>query len=226
MKRGLDREMETLKILILRMGAAVQRSLSQCLEAYLERDASLAEAVIRADDEINTIELEIDRDSLLALALGNPVAGDLRFILVVRRMNIDLERIGDQACNVARRAIYLGHRPPLPPFPPFLTLADCTERMFRTAMEAFAKKDTELARRVCEMDDEADRANVDLLKGVLRYMLEESPAIERGVQTIISARSLERICDLCTNIAENVIFMVEGINVKHPRILDKPSLRM
>jgi phosphate transport system protein len=215
MQRFFHEELEDLKILTLRMAAAAQRAVSKALEAFFERNSTLAEEVIDGDHEINSMELEIDRSSIRLLALEQPVARDLRFIVVTRRMNIDLERIADQAVSVARKAVYLSHRPPLPAFAPIQVLADQAEAMLKLSIQAFSKADVDLARQVVDMDDVADQKHVELLKAVIQYMLTESPSIERCLQIIFAARSLERIADLSTNIAENTIFLVEGVNVKH-----------
>jgi phosphate transport system protein len=183
--------------------------------SLLERDVALAKDVIERDQEINLLEVQVDRFILKLLALDQPMARDLRFIVGSQRISVDLERIGDQAVNIAERAVYLSGRPPLPPIPAMEQLADTAMDMLKVALSAFINQNVAQANDVCQMDDEADELNVEVLKKLMDYMINETPAIERSVQTIITARCLERVADHCTNIAESVIFIVRGVNIKH-----------
>lgn len=215
MESHFHQELGQLKMTILQMASLAERSVSKALTAFFRRDADLAQEVIEGDRAINLLEVDVDRISLRLLALDQPMAGDLRFIIGCMRIAVSLERIGDQAVNVAERALFLSTRPPLPPNPAMEQLAETALDMFQTVIRVFIDENTEEAREVCRMDDKADELNVTVLKTLLDYMVKEVPAVERSVQTIIAARCLERVADEATNIAESVIFITLGVNIKH-----------
>ncbi len=215
MDSRFHKELEELKMMILQMAALSERALEKSIRAILERDMQLADEVVGGDQEINMLEVNIDRQSLRLLALDQPMARDLRFIVGCMRIAVDLERTGDQAVNIAQRAQFLSSRPPLPPNPAMEQLGQIALDMFRTVIHAFVNENSEEAMEVCQMDDAADDMNVRVLKDLLEYMVEELPAVERSVQTIIAARCLERVADQATNIAESVIFINKGVNIKH-----------
>ena len=215
MESRFREELEQLKMMILQMAALADSALEKAMRALFERDAELANDVIEGDQQINLLEVDIDRYSLRLLALGQPLARDLRFIVGCMRISVDLERVADQAVNVAESALFLSSRPPLPHNSNLEQLAETATDMLRTAIAAFVLGNADEARDVCQMDDTADELNVAILRGLLDYMVGEVPAVERSVQTIIAARSLERVADQATNIAESVIFIVQGVNIKH-----------
>ncbi len=200
---------------ILQMAALTERALEKSVHALLRRDVQTAQEVIDGDREINLLEVAIDRHCLRLLALDQPMARDLRFIVGSMRICTDLERIADQAVNVAQRAQFLNNRPPLPPNPFIERLSETAIDMYKTVIGAFINENSDQATDVCQMDDTADEYNVKVLKSQLDYMVREVPAVERSVQTIIAARCLERIADGATNIAESVIFINKGVNIKH-----------
>lgn len=215
MKTHFHRQLDELKMTILEMASMTEKALEKALKAFRTRDAQLAQQVIEGDQEINQLEMAVDHLCLSLLALEQPVAKDLRFIIGAIRMSIDLERIGDQAVNIAQRTKSLSAKPPLPPVPELDGLADTAMDMLRVAISSFANRNISQAYDVCQMDDEADELNVAVLKKMIDLMVTESRSIERAVQTIIVARCLERVADQTTNIAECVIFMAEGVNIKH-----------
>jgi len=215
MESRFHQELEELRMMILQMAALTERALEKSIQAFLGRDMQLADEVIEGDQEINMLEVYVDRQSLRLLALDQPMARDLRFILGCMRIAVDLERVGDQAVNIAQRAQFLSTRPPLPPNPAMEQLGEVALDMFRTVIQAFVNDNSEQAREVCQMDDVADDLNVRILKDLLEYMTHETPAVERSVQTIITSRCLERVADQATNIAESVIFISKGVNIKH-----------
>ena len=215
MEKQFLSDLEKLKMLILEMSALTERAMDKAAHALLERDPVKAEDAMGGEKQINLLELEIDRFCLRLLALDQPFAGDLRFIVGCMKIAVDLERIGDQAENIAQRAQFLSSRPPLPPSPAMENLVETALEMLRDAIVAFNTRNVDLARKVCRMDDVADNLNVAVLKSLLDFMVKEVPAVERSVQTIIAARCLERVADQSTNIAESVIFIVDGINIKH-----------
>jgi len=215
MESRFHQELEDLKMTILQMAALTERALEKAIRALFERNIELANEVVDRDQEINLLEVDVDRHCLRLLALDQPMARDLRFIVGSMRIAVDLERIADQAVNVAQRAQFLSTRPPLPPNPAMEQLAETALDMLCTVMAAFVNENAEQAIDVCQMDDTADEYNVTVLKNLLDYMVNEVPAVERSVQTIIAARCLERAADQSTNIAESVIFIIRGVNIKH-----------
>ncbi len=215
MESRFHSELEQLKMIILQMATLTEKALEKSIRALLERNDSLADEVVRGDQEINLLEVDIDRQSLKLLALDQPMARDLRFIIGSMRIAVDLERIADQAVNIAQRAKFLNSRPPLPPNTAIEELSATALDMFRLVISSFVNQNTEMATDVCKMDDIADELNYRILKDMLAYMSTETPAVERSVQTIIAARCLERTADQTTNIAESVIFIVKGVNIKH-----------
>lgn len=215
MESRFHQELEQLKLLILQMAALTERAMEKAIKSFLERNITLAEEVIAGDQEINLLEVSVDRQSLRLLALDQPMARDLRFIIGCMRIAVDLERIADQAVNIAERALFLSSRPPLPPNEAMEQLADTALDMLKTVIHSFVTENPDEAVEVCQMDDTADELNVAVLKSLLDYMVNEVPAVERSVQTIITARCLERAADQTTNIAESVIFIIKGVNIKH-----------
>ncbi|MCE5243534.1 MAG: phosphate signaling complex protein PhoU [Syntrophobacteraceae bacterium] len=215
MDSRFQQEIEQLRLTLLHMAALAERSLSTAIRSFFERDVELARQVIAGDHEINLLEIDIDKRSLRLLALEQPMARDLRFIVGCMRISIDLERVGDQAVNIAQRAVFLSKRPPLPPLPAMEQLADTALDMLMSVIQALIHESIQEANDVCHMDDTADELNVTVLRNLLDYMVKEVPAVERAVETIIAARCLERAADQATNIAESVIFIVRGVNIKH-----------
>jgi phosphate transport system protein len=213
--RHFHQELEKLKHNLLNMAALTERALDNALKAFLKRDSDLAQEVIEYDEEINLLEVEIDRLSLRLLALDQPMARDLRFIVGCMRICSDLERIADQAVNISERTLFLNQRSPLPRRQSVEGLAKISQEMLGKVISAFVDQDVEKAREVCRMDDKADDLNVKNLRHMIDYMLNEVRAVERAVHMIIISRCLERAADHATNIAESVIFIVDGVNIKH-----------
>ena len=208
-------DLEQLKMSILKMATLAEQALEKSIRALVERDDEVASEVVGKDREIDLLEVEVDRHALRLLALDQPMARDLRFIVGSLRIAVELERIGDQAVNIAQRARILNDRPPLPRNNALEELADTALDMLRTVISSFVNQNPDIATDVCKMDDVADELNYRILKDALVYMANEAPVVERSVQTIIAARCLERAADQATNIAESVIFMVKGVNIKH-----------
>ncbi|MBU1001761.1 MAG: phosphate signaling complex protein PhoU [Proteobacteria bacterium] len=215
METQFHKNIHELRMKILHMAAYAERAVSDACIALIDKDIELAEQVIEKDAEINAIELDIDEFSLLLLARDQPVARDLRFITGCRRAVIDLERIGDEAVNIAEKTIYLSKLPEVPHNPMLQELVDTAQDMLRTSVEAFKEENAEMAIDVCRMDNKADELNVRILKKTMDDMVTEVTGVRRAVNTILASRSLERIGDLSTNIAETTIFIAEGISVKH-----------
>jgi phosphate transport system protein len=215
MESRFHQEQGELRLTVLKMAALTERIMEKALRALFERDLQFSAEVIQEDQEINHLEMLIDRFVLKLLALGQPMARDLRFIVGCMRIGVDLERIGDQAVSIAHRARYLTNRLPLPPSPAMQQLAETATEMLRMASDAFVNQNVEKAMDVCHMDDKADRLNIQALEDLMDFMVHDTPAIQRAMQTIITARCLERVADHATNIAESVCFIVQGVNIKH-----------
>lgn len=226
MESRFIKELEELKMIILEMYALTEKAMTKSIRAFHGRDVTLANEVIQGDREINLMELQVDRFSLRLLALDQPLARDLRFIVGCMRIAVDLERIADQAVNVAERTVLLCTRPPLPHNPAMERLAETAMDMLHKVIESFIEQNADKAREVCRMDDIADELNLAVLTSLLDYMVKKVPAVERSVHTIIAARCLERVADQATNIAENVIFMAKGVNIKHhsEQVTDSASI--
>lgn len=214
-RRRYSQELDDLKLEVLRMAALTESALAKALQALFERNSDMAEEVVEGDQEIDLLEVEIDRRCLRLLALEQPMARDLRFIVGCVRVCVNLERIADQAVNVAERALYLNERPPLPHQPLVEQLATTSVDMLKRAVSAFNDGKSSLASEVCQMDDTADELNLKILKHFIDYIIDEVKSVDRAVNTIIISRCLERCADLATNVAEAVVFIVEGVEIKH-----------
>jgi len=217
----LHEEIEALKLKVLKMVALTEEAVRKAIDAYVNKDLYLAEEVQDGDVNINRLDVEIDELALKLLALDQPVAGDLRFILGCMRISVDLERIADEAVNIAERSIMLSSRPGLPFQGEVREMGDKALAMLQHAAQAFASGNAEEAEQVCGLDDEVDVLNHKNMRKVIEYMINDTPAIERSVHTIILIRRLERIGDLSTNIAESVVFIARGVNIKHKCYFDE-----
>lgn len=215
MAQHLQREIDKLKKEILSLGATVENSVQMAVKAIDERDSDLAEKVIESDFDIDRAEVELEEDCLKVLALHQPVAIDLRFIIAVLKINNDLERIGDLAVNIAERVRFLSSQPDIRiPFD-LQGLVEKTRWMLRYSLDSLVKLDTTIARQVCTADDEVDNINremYDLVKDAIRAHPEHLDAL---IPYLSVSRYLERIADHATNIAEDVIYMVEGVIARH-----------
>jgi phosphate transport system protein len=215
MDTHFHKELEELKENLLRMAALVQESLSDAVQSLVKRDSDLAQKTFVGEDRINKLEIEIDDMCLKFLALKQPMAADLRFITSAMKIITDLERMGDQAVNIAERAISLNQEPQLKPYIDIPRMADITQSMVRDVLNSFVNRDSKLARSVCEKDDVVDALNDQVFRELLTYMITDTKAIPRAVHLMIVSRCLERIADHATNIAEDVIFMVDARVIKH-----------
>ena len=212
-----QKELEQLKVKVLQMAAYTDRALDKALASIVRRDADLARQVIDSDQEINAMECEVDNLSLRLLALDQPVAMDLRFIVSCMRLVVDLERIGDEAVNIAEQAMLLSQTTPGPANAVLPGLGEQVVGMYRMAVRSFRDQDPELARQVCIADSAADDMNIRVLKTCMEPESPECGAIslDLAIRTVMVARSMERVGDLSTNIAESTIFVVKGVSIKH-----------
>ncbi|WP_457571391.1 phosphate signaling complex protein PhoU [Desulfovulcanus sp.] len=211
----LHQELENLKMNVLKMAAEVEQTLAKTTKAFADLDSDLAQEVIDGDQVINEMEVKIDELCLKLLALEGPVARDLRFILGCMRICVDLERIADECVNVAEATIMLSFKPTLPFYEQLQLMGQKAANMLKKATISFFTPDTDLALQVCKIDFEVDELNSKIIKRIIQYMTEQTPAIVRSVQAINIARRFERIADLATNIAESSVFVERGINIKH-----------
>jgi phosphate transport system protein len=210
-----QRELEKLKEQLLRMASLVERVIAEAVQALMKRDTELAQRTISSDDAVNDLEIAIEDACLKLLALRQPMAIDLRFITAAMKIVTDLERMGDQAVNIAERAISLNQEPQLKPYIDIPRMAEITQSMVKDVLDAFVKQDSQLARSVCVRDDLVDGLNDQVFRELLTYMISDSKTITRAVHLMIVSRCLERIADHATNIAEDVIFMIDARVIKH-----------
>jgi phosphate transport system protein len=215
MPKKLDRELATLKEKLVTMGDLAQSMFQDAMQALVDRDEKLIKSVFRKEEQLDQYQVDIDDEAIRSLATFGPVALDLRFLLMVARINTELERIGDQACNMCEEVQLLLNEPPLKPLVDLPRMADTASRMVRQSLEAFTELSTLKAFQVIRADDEVDALNNQLFRELLTYMLGDPKTVTRCVALILTARSLERIADHATNIAEEVIFLVKGEDVRH-----------
>jgi len=214
-RHHFEHELQALKNRLLNMGALVEERVHQAIQALMERNPESAEVIVRGDQEVNALQIEIDDRCLKLLALQQPMASDLRLITAAMKINADLERIGDQAVNIAENAIKMFAAPPLKPILDLARMAEMAERMTRESLDAFVRRDPALAREVLAQDDAVDQLKDTIFRVLLTYMMADTSTIERALALILISRNLERIADHATNIAEDVIFLVEARDVRH-----------
>jgi phosphate transport system protein len=221
METHLHQELDKLKLKLMGMFALVEDVLTKSIRSLLERNMELGQEVIDSDEKVNRMEVELDEICLKLMAREQPVARDLRFVLGVSRMCMDLERIGDQAVNIAERAIMLCNRPPIPFQEPLETLAEKSMEMFMNSVNIFLNRDIEGAVKLCAMDSEVDELYVKLIKRLIDYLACEKQMVERPVHAIMVSKCFERVADLATNIAETVVFIEKGVDIRHACQMDQ-----
>ena len=215
MQRHFHEELEALKQTLLAMGGLVEDQIRRAMQALLERDDSLAQEVIERDRRVNAYDVEIDEQCVSLLALHQPAAGDLRFITTAMKIVTDLERIGDQAVNIAQRVLELNREPRLKPYIDLPRMAERAQGMVKESLDAFVARDTALARQVCGEDAEVDALKEQIFRELLTFMMEDPRTIPRAIRVILISRFMERVADHATNIAEMVVYLVEGRMVRH-----------
>jgi len=210
-----QKELQELKENLLNMAAIVEEAIRNSVQSLVKRDSDLARKTFEVEDRINKMENAIDEMCLRLLALRQPMAADLRFITSAMKITTDLERMGDQAVNIAERALSLNEELQLKPYIDIPHMTEIVQSMVRDVLDAFVNGDSGLARSVCARDDLVDGLNNQVVRELLTYMLSDPKTITRAVHLMIVARCLERIADHATNIAEDVIFMVDALVIKH-----------
>ena len=215
MHRHFDDELKDLKAKLLRMGGMVEDQIQGALRALVERDSRLAREIIENDHQVNALDVEVDEDCLRLLALQQPTARDLRLITTAMKISTELERMSDLAENVCERAIELNEEPQLKPYIDIPRMANWALQMVREALDAFVMSDPALARKVTADDDFIDDLTQQLFRELLSFMIENPQTITRAIRITFIAKYLERIADHATNVAELVVYMVEGKIIRH-----------
>lgn len=215
METHFHKELEELKEDLLSMAALVEEAINTAVQSLVKRDSDLAKKTLEGEDRINEMEIDIEDKCLKLLALRQPMAADLRFITSAMKIITDLERMGDEAVNIAERAISLNQEPQLKPYIDIPIMAEITQSMVKDVLDAFVNRDLRLARSVCERDDMVDGLNDQVFRELLSYMISDPNTIRREVHLMFVCRCLERIADHATNIAEDVIFMIDALVIKH-----------
>jgi phosphate transport system protein len=215
MQRHFERELESLKTSLIKMGSLAEDAIGLSIQALLNQNAERARKVIDGDARINTLEIEIDNAIVDLLALQQPVAIDLRLILAAAKINNDLERIGDHAVNIAESALAFCESRPEEPLLDLPRMAELTQKMLRNALDSFIHNDPQMGATVLTVDDHVDQLNKEMTTEVIGLMRKDPSLIEGGLQILRVSRNLERVADLATNIAEEVIFIAEARVVKH-----------
>jgi len=215
MERHFDQELTELKDQLLLMASLVQENLRRAMRTLVERDSSMVELVEREDDQIDELEMHIDEICIKLLAIRSPVASDLRLITMAMKISVDLERIGDQAVNVARRAKVLNQEPPLKPLVDIPRMANIAQDMIKDALDAFVFNKPDLARKIPPRDHEVDELNRQLCRELTSFMLEDPATITRALNLMFVAKFIERIADHATNIGEEVVYLSEGKDIRH-----------
>ena len=213
--RQYDFELNDIREKLLEMGGKVEVMIANAMKSLVERDSDLAEETIAFDHHINHMEVLIDEKCLQVLARRQPAARDLRFLTLALKIVTDLERIGDQCRNIAKRALELNTEPPLKPYIDLPRMAVAAATMVREALDAFVKGDAELALKVCKDDAFVDGLNDQIQRELLVFMMSDPATISRAIKVNYIAKCLERVADHATNVAEMVIFMVKGKDIRH-----------
>jgi phosphate transport system protein len=217
MQVHLEKELARLKRQILTVSAHVEGNLHKAIQSVLSRDVQLAARVVDVDQLIDQMEIDVEEECLKILALHQPVATDLRFLIAVLKMNNDLERIGDLAVNIAERGAQLADRPPATLQLDLSRMAGNAQEMLRLSMDSVVNMDADLARRVCAMDDTIDAQKRDVEEQVKEQMARQAHEVSPLLEMLLIARHIERVADLATNIAEDAIYIAEGEIVRHRR---------
>ena len=214
-ERPFDEELKDLKEKLLEMASRAEEQIGLAVRGLKDRKEEMACEVLKKEEDINRLDIEIDEMAMRLLALRQPMAADLRFITSAMKIGSDLERIGDLAVNIAERTFELLKFPQLKPLIDIPRMAELAQGMVRDALNAFVSGDADLAKNVCQRDDQVDQLNGQIFRELLTFMMEDPETITRAVDLILVGRHLERIADHATNIGEDVIYMVKGKTIKH-----------
>jgi phosphate transport system protein len=221
--RHFHQELESLRVRLLDMSGKAEEMVRLSVQAFVNQDPVRAQEVVDRDRRIDELELEIDRQVHELLALQQPMASDLRFLTMTMQIANDLERVGDHAVNVARAVQRMAGMPPLGRTPEVVEMAELSSQMLSDALDAFVRRDPAAAREICRRDDRVDHLYNSMFRILLTHMLEDPRRIGPAMSLLLISKNLERIGDLATNISEDVVFLVEGVNIRHEAKLKEPS---
>lgn len=221
MKRFFDNELETFRSHLIIMGEKAMDQVRLSLRALVEGNIALADQVIAGDDEIDQLEIGIDDEAIRYMNLRSPVATELRLVIVGMKASHDLERVGDEATSIAKRAVKLAAEPPLKPYVDIPRMANIALEMLRDAMDCFLNADTEKAVAVVRRDSEVDLINKQLYRELTSFMIERPGTISRALELMFISKSIERIADHATNIAEEMVFLAQARDIRHAEELKK-----
>lgn len=221
--RHFDEELQDLKRKLIDMGAMVESQIHGAIRGLTERDSDLARRIIANDNRVNALDVEVDEMCLRLLALHQPTASDLRFVTTGMKISTELERMSDLAESISERVIELNEEPQLKPYIDLPRMANWSMRMVKDSLDAFVNRDAGLARKVCGDDDFVDDLNEQLFRELLSFMIENTQTITRAIRLTFVAKSIERIADHATNVAELVVYMVEGKIIRHTAISMLPG---
>jgi len=213
--RHFHDELSELNVALLNMSGEAQAALAAAVDAVLQRDGDKARDVIAGDREIDNLELEVEETVIRLLATQQPMARDLRFLTAAMKISNDLERVGDHAVNIAQSAERLLASRPIVPEPELLEMARQARTMLADALDAFVRGDAQAGRAICRRDDSVDALHASMFRILLTHMMEDPHIIGTAMELFLVSRNLERVADLATNIAEDVVFLVEGKSIKH-----------
>jgi len=219
MKRFYDAELETFRNHLIKMGEISIQQVNDSLKALVEADVGLADQVIARDDELDRLEIKIDEEAVRYMNMRAPVASDLRLVIVGMKASHDLERVGDEATSIAKRAVRLAAEPALKPYLDLPRMARIAGEMLRDALDCFLNGDAVKAAAIIRRDEDVDAINRQLYRELTSYMIERPGTISRAIELMFISKSLERIADHATNIAEEMIYLAKGKDVRHDQAL-------
>ena len=222
MLRHFDQELSQLTEKLLTMASRAESAITNSIRALAERDDAIARQVKADDSILDQFEIDIDEMAIALLALKAPLAGDLRLITTVMKISRDLERVGDEATTIARRALELNREPPLKPYVDIPRMAALGHEMLHQALESFINRDPVLARAIIPRDQEVDALNKQLHRELVSFVIENPATTTRALALMIISKSLERIADHATNIAEEVVYLYEGRDIRHTKRFKQP----
>jgi phosphate transport system protein len=215
MKRFFDAELDTFRSQLVLMGETAIRQVQDGMRALVEADVGLADRVIAADDELDRLEIRIDEEAVRYMSLRAPLATELRTVIVGMKASHDLERVGDEAVGIAKRAVRLAAEPPLKPYVDLPRMSGMAVAMLRDALDCFLHGNTDKAVAIIRRDQEVDDLNKQLYRELTSFMIEQPGTISRAIELMFISKSLERIADHATNIAEEMIYLAKGKDVRH-----------
>jgi phosphate transport system protein len=215
MNTHFEEELKSLKEQLVHMAGIVEQMIADTVTALKDRTEAPIAKVFESEKIVNQMQLDVDDKAVKMIALHQPTASDLRFLITAIKINSELERIGDQSINVAETTLELLKQPQLKPLIDIPRMAQISGGMLKDSIDAFIRQDTALAKNVCERDDQVDTLKDQILRELLTYMMSDPSAISRAISLILIARNFERIGDHATNIGEEVIFMVQGKDIRH-----------